>query len=268
MSTSNRAPRHVWTKEEEGTLVECLMELVLMGGWKSDNGTFRPGYLPQLVRMMTEKLPGCQVRATTVIDCRIKTLKRTFQVITEIQEPACSDFGWNDEQKCIIANKELFDDWVRSHPAAKGLLNKPFSYYDKLTYVFGRDRATGRFAETFVDMGSNEPAVQRVGPNRVDPRGRGEVSERWMLKAYIWLNQTNEQLRMIAEWPARVLVNDNHVRTEFFRILREMPELTSLDRALLQRHLLSRMDDLRGFVLMSEDEREGFCRVLLRDITR
>ncbi|KAA0043399.1 retrotransposon protein [Cucumis melo var. makuwa] len=100
MSISNCAPRHVWTKEEEGTLVECLMELVSVRGWKSDNGTFCPGYLAQLVRMMAEKLPGCQ-----------------------------------------------------SHPAAKGLLNKPFSYYDELTYVFGRDRVTGQFAETFTDVG-------------------------------------------------------------------------------------------------------------------
>ncbi|KAL0545822.1 hypothetical protein IC582_015718 [Cucumis melo] len=93
MSTSNRAPRHVWTKEEEGTLVECLIDLVSMGGWKSDNGTFRPGYLAQL-----------------------------------------------------------------SHPAAKRLLNTPFPYYEELTYVFGRDRAIDRFAETFVDVGSNEPS--------------------------------------------------------------------------------------------------------------
>ncbi|KAA0053664.1 retrotransposon protein [Cucumis melo var. makuwa] len=73
---------------------------------------------------------------------------------------------------------------------------------------------------------------------------------------------------MIAEWPARALANENNVLMEFFHILREMPELTSLDRAVLQRHLLSRMDELRGFVLMPKDEREGFCRVLLRNITR
>uniref|UniRef100_A0A9I9EMP3 Retrotransposon protein n=1 Tax=Cucumis melo TaxID=3656 RepID=A0A9I9EMP3_CUCME len=84
MSISNRAPRHVWTEEEEGTLVECLMELVSMGGWKSDNGTFWLGYLTQLVRMMAEKLPGRQVCATTVINCRTKTLKQTFQAITEM----------------------------------------------------------------------------------------------------------------------------------------------------------------------------------------
>ncbi|KAL0549508.1 hypothetical protein IC582_013992 [Cucumis melo] len=251
--------------------------------------------------MMAEKLPGCQVRATTVTDCRIKILKRTFQAIAEMRDPACSGFGWNDEKKCIIAEKELFDNWVRSHHAAKGLLNKLFPYYDELTYVFGRDRATGRFAETFTDVESNEPDggydkfdmgdgneefppvysqgidlsqddVRASRPSRASEgrtgssgskRKRGSQRDFDVEAIHLALNQTNEQLRQIADWPARNLANDNHVR-----ILREMPELTSLDRALLQRHLLSRMNDLRGFVLMLEDEREGFCKVLLRDIER
>ncbi|KAL4028647.1 hypothetical protein IC575_011848 [Cucumis melo] len=193
----------------------------------------------------------------------------------------------------------------QSHSAAKGLLNKLFPYYNELTYVFSRDRTTGRFAETFADLGSNEPGrydrfdmgdgnkeflpvysqgmdlsqddVRASRPSRAS-EGRTELSGSKKKRGsqrdldvkgiHLALDQTNEQLRQIAEWPARAFANDNHVRTEFFRILRKMPELTSLDRALLQRHLLSRMDDLRGFVLMPEDEREGFCRVLLRDITR
>ncbi|KAA0035156.1 retrotransposon protein [Cucumis melo var. makuwa] len=98
-------------------------------------------------------------------------------------------------------------------------------------------------------------------------RKRGSQREVDVEGIHLALKQTKEKLRMIAEWHARTLANDNHVHTKFFRILRDMLELTSLDRALLQRHLLSRMDDLRGFVL-SEDEREKFCRVLLRDMTR
>ncbi|TYK12206.1 retrotransposon protein [Cucumis melo var. makuwa] len=47
-----------------------------------------------------------------------------------------------------------------------------------------------------------------------------------------------------------------------------MLEPTSLDRALLQRHLFSRMDDMRGFIQMPDDERQTFCRVLLGDISR
>ncbi|KAA0033261.1 retrotransposon protein [Cucumis melo var. makuwa] len=216
MSTSNRAPRHVWTKEEEGSLVECLMELVSMGGWKSDNGTFRLGYLAQL---------------------------RAFQVIAEMRGLAYSGFRWNDEEKCIIAEKELFDNWVRSHPAAKGLLNKPFQYYDELTYVFGRDRATDRFAETFADgIDLSQEDVRASRPSRASEgrtgssgskRKSGSQRDFDVEAIHLALDQTNERLRV-----------------------------------LLQRHLLSRMDDLRGFVLMPEDEREGFCRVLLRDIER
>ncbi|KAL4028002.1 hypothetical protein IC575_011192 [Cucumis melo] len=119
------------------------------------------------------------------------------------------------------------------------------------------------------DVRASRPSrAWMVGPDQVDRRGRGSQRDFELEAIHVALEQTNEQLREIAQWPARNLANDNHVRTEFFRILREMPELTSLDRALLQRHLLSRMDDLRGFVLMPEDEREGFCRVLLRDIER
>uniref|UniRef100_A0A9I9DZH4 Retrotransposon protein n=1 Tax=Cucumis melo TaxID=3656 RepID=A0A9I9DZH4_CUCME len=104
---------------------------------------------------MVEKLPGCRVRATIVIDSRINIFKQIFQTIEEMRGPACSGFGWNDDAKCIIVEKKVFENW--SHPAAKGLLNKHFSYYDELAYVFDRDRTTGRFAEIFVDVGSNEP---------------------------------------------------------------------------------------------------------------
>ena len=45
LTSSSRAPKHVWTKEEETTLVECMVELVSAGGWKSDNGMFRRGYM-------------------------------------------------------------------------------------------------------------------------------------------------------------------------------------------------------------------------------
>ncbi|TYK24441.1 putative nuclease HARBI1 [Cucumis melo var. makuwa] len=39
-----KGPKHLWTKEENATLMECLVKLVNSGGWKSDNKIFRPGY--------------------------------------------------------------------------------------------------------------------------------------------------------------------------------------------------------------------------------
>ena len=37
------------------------------------------------------------------------------------------------------------------------MLNKPFSYYNELAYVFEKDHATGANAETFIDVRSNVP---------------------------------------------------------------------------------------------------------------
>ncbi|KAA0063961.1 retrotransposon protein [Cucumis melo var. makuwa] len=182
MSTSTRPPRHVWTKEEEGTLMKYLIELVSMG-----------------------------------------------------------------DENPIMARS------------------------DQVTWPSWE---TGRFAETFAEVGFNEPGgyegFDMVDGNEEFPPvySQGIDMSHDDVRIHLALDQTNEQLRMIAEWPARALAKDNHMRTEFFCILREMPELTILDRALLQRHLLSRIDDLRGIVLMLEDDREGFCRVLLRDMTR
>lgn len=43
----------------------------------------------------------------------------------------------------------------QSHLAAKVLLNRSFSHYDDLSYVFSRDHVTRGQAEIFTDVGSN-----------------------------------------------------------------------------------------------------------------
>ncbi|KAA0046819.1 retrotransposon protein [Cucumis melo var. makuwa] len=245
MSTSNRVPRHVWTNEEDSTLVECLMKLVSMGNGNRIMVRFSQVTTPSWPS------PKCGGQPTVALSETMKrnvSLRRKNYLIIQLGE---------------------------------GTPNKPFLYYVELTYVFDRDRVTGRFAETFVDVGSNEPGGydgfdMGDGNEKFPPmtgssgskRKRGNQRKVDVEGIHLALDQTNEQLRMIAEWPVHALGNDNHVRTEFFRILREMPELTSLDNALLQRHLLSHMDDLRGFILMPEDEREGFCRVLSYETSR
>ncbi|KAL5546235.1 hypothetical protein UlMin_005922 [Ulmus minor] len=97
--------------------------------------------------MMSDKIPDCGIRAQPHIDSRIKLLKKQYHAIFEMLEPSASGFGWNEDLKCVVVEKSVFEDW--SHPSAKGLRNKPFPYYEELGLEFGKDRANGQGAMGF-----------------------------------------------------------------------------------------------------------------------
>ncbi|XXG73452.1 hypothetical protein AAC387_Pa07g2365 [Persea americana] len=50
----------------------------------------------------------------------------------------------------IVADDEVWIGWLRGHPKANTWRSRTIDY-DKLSMVFGRDSATGRFARSSVD---------------------------------------------------------------------------------------------------------------------
>ncbi|KAA0066131.1 retrotransposon protein [Cucumis melo var. makuwa] len=239
MTSSFHAPKHVWTKEEETTLVECLVELVPTDGWKSDNGTFQPGYLAQLVYMMAEK--------------------------------------WNDKAKCIITEKDLIDNWVRSPTAAKDLLNKPFPITTNLHMYTGgiRRRVTlqrprGLTCPRMIYVSYDLVVRPTVGSDRANQSEKGEAcGERGEIEMIlVALKCANGQSRAIVEWLMRALQNKIAIRQEVLCLLHAMLDLSSLDKAVCQRVLMCSLDDMRDFVEMTDEERMNYCTILLRDNSR
>ncbi|KAL0553708.1 hypothetical protein IC582_007611 [Cucumis melo] len=288
MTSSSRLPKHSWTKEEEAGLVECLVELVNVGGWRFDNETFRPGYLNQLARMMAFKIPGCNIHAST-IDSRIKLMKRMFYALLEM----CG----------LMCKKEVFDNWVKSHPAAKGLLNKLFVHYDELSYVFGKDRSTGGRVESFADIGSNDPAGYdafaadaapdtdfpsmysqglNMSPDDLMGTRIARVSERRNVSSRskrkrpghaidsgnivrTAIEYENEQLNHIAEWPVLQRQDASQTRQEIIRQLEAIPELTLMDRCRLMCILMRNVDDMKAFLEVPDNIKYPYCSIILQE---
>ncbi|KAF7801913.1 Myb/SANT-like domain containing protein [Senna tora] len=130
-----------WSKLENAKLVECCLELCAKENYKQENGQFKPGFYLQVEKLFELKLPRCGLKAHPHIDGRLRLLKKQHCAIVEML--AASGFGWNDKDKCVAFDKDVFDDWTKVHKNAIGLRNKEFPHFDDLTSIFGNDRATG-----------------------------------------------------------------------------------------------------------------------------
>ncbi|KAK3221144.1 hypothetical protein Dsin_015114 [Dipteronia sinensis] len=72
--------------------------------------------------MMSDKIPGCGLRAQPHIDSRIKLLKKQYHAISEMLGPSASGFEWNDELKCVVVEKNVFDEWVKDRANGQGAM--------------------------------------------------------------------------------------------------------------------------------------------------
>ncbi|CAN1126031.1 hypothetical protein LINPERHAP2_LOCUS3197 [Linum perenne] len=128
-----------WTKEEEKMLVSCMRELV--EGRHVEKGNFKTNSFTALEKMMHTRMPTCKPLAVSHVKSKVRYFKDKFVALLELKK--ASSFGWDDVRGCVVADEAIFSGWVKSHPRASGLNNKPVPYWDDLCFIFGAELATG-----------------------------------------------------------------------------------------------------------------------------
>ena len=71
----------------------------------------RPRVLNQLKGMLHGLIPGCILKAHPHIQSRIKKLKSNYYVVNDLLN--LSGFGWDAENKCVTAPKEVWDEYMK-----------------------------------------------------------------------------------------------------------------------------------------------------------
>ena len=80
---NRRACRHIWTKEEEETLLSIMDETFANGG-HADCGSFKAETLKIKESRLANILPNCGLKASPHIESKVKTWKKDYKVVYDM----------------------------------------------------------------------------------------------------------------------------------------------------------------------------------------
>ncbi|KAG8498679.1 hypothetical protein CXB51_005065 [Gossypium anomalum] len=110
----------------------CMVDLHNVGTFNADTG-FKAGYLNELEKMLEKVLPDAKLKAKPNLESRIRTLKRDWSIVYD-----------------MLSGEKIIA--VLSHKEAVQFKHRSFPYYDQLTTIYAKDRATGKDAQTAADI--------------------------------------------------------------------------------------------------------------------
>ncbi|MFQ6667776.1 hypothetical protein Gotur_033681, partial [Gossypium turneri] len=131
--------------EKDAALVSCMVDLHNVGTFNADTG-FKFGYLNELEKMLEKVLPNAMLKAKPNIESRIRILKRDWSIVYDmLNGKNNSGFGWDEHRQLVVAEDA-------SHKEAGQFKHRSFPYYDQLTTIYAKYRATGKDAQTAADV--------------------------------------------------------------------------------------------------------------------
>ncbi|CAI9778727.1 unnamed protein product [Fraxinus pennsylvanica] len=143
----NARTRHVrWSDKMDGFMITSLVEQVLAGHKRSDNGftSF------QVSKAIDRVLNGCGVMVSDKnVRARLKTLKKEHAEVRQLLN--MSGFGLDPETGRIVADVVAWDEFIKGKPKFGKWRTKLCPRYDEMETIFGNDAATGERAVSGFD---------------------------------------------------------------------------------------------------------------------
>ncbi|KAK5835763.1 hypothetical protein PVK06_011469 [Gossypium arboreum] len=143
-SQSSRGTKRKWVPNEDAVLVACMVDLHNAGTFNADTG-FKAGYLNKLEKMLEKAKPN--------LESSIKTLKRDWSIVYDmLSGKKNGGFGWDEHRQLIVAEDAVWNSYINSHKEVAQFRHRSFPYYDQLTTIYAKDRATGKDAQTAANI--------------------------------------------------------------------------------------------------------------------
>ncbi|KAL2498516.1 Myb DNA-bind 3 domain-containing protein [Abeliophyllum distichum] len=127
-----------WNEEMDGFMITALVNQVLAGHKRSDNG-FTSFQVSKAIDSVTN---GCGVVVSDKnVRSRLKTLKKEYAEVNQLL--SISGFGWECKTGRITVDSIAWDDLVKGKLELGKWRTKLCRRYEEMELIFGNDTATG-----------------------------------------------------------------------------------------------------------------------------
>ncbi|KAK8344966.1 hypothetical protein V6Z11_A07G116200 [Gossypium hirsutum] len=154
-----------------------MVDLHNAGTFNTDTG-FKAGYLNELAKMLEKVLPNAMLKAKPNLESMIKTLKRDWSIVYDmLSGKNNSGFGWDEHRQLVVAEDAVWYSYINSHKEAAQFRYRSLPYYEQLTAIYAKDRATGKDAQTAADIIEEINAEDVVATNTHEEKNDFHGSE-------------------------------------------------------------------------------------------
>ncbi|PPS03231.1 hypothetical protein GOBAR_AA17434 [Gossypium barbadense] len=106
--------------------------------------------------MIEKVLPHAMLKAKHNLESRIRILKKDWAIIYGmLSEKDNSGFGWDEHRQIIVVEDEVWESYISSHKKARQFRTRSFPFYEKFIFIYAKDRATEKDAQTSIDILKN-----------------------------------------------------------------------------------------------------------------
>ncbi|KAI7949606.1 hypothetical protein MJO28_008427 [Puccinia striiformis f. sp. tritici] len=135
-----------------------------------------------IARNLAAEFPGIPFTGEKLGSKCNQCFKRWYDVLLACKD--ASGFGWNKQHNMVTASEEVWEAFLRFHPAARRFKNTSFPKYHKLFVIFGGHTATGALCTGANGEGKNneDVAEEQMGPNAPN-RFLGDNVSSWVEQA-------------------------------------------------------------------------------------
>ncbi|MBA0607538.1 hypothetical protein Godav_019820, partial [Gossypium davidsonii] len=99
--------------------------------------------------MLEKVLPHAMLKAKPNLELRIRTLKKYWATVYDmLSGKENNNFSWDEHRQMVVTEDAVWNSYI----TADQFKHHSFPYYDQLTSIYAKDRATEKDAQIATDI--------------------------------------------------------------------------------------------------------------------